>query len=137
MRYVSDLMSPVTSVVSVTHSLAEAAQLVSGEDQAVLVLGLSNQPRGLITEADIAQVVAQFPETWTKKRCACMILEEFESVRPDHTVDDVVELYRAGGARPFVVLQDDEAIGILYPTSVFANSLEESSRVPAEPDAHR
>jgi predicted transcriptional regulator len=123
--YVSDLMSPITSAVSVTHSLADAAQLVSGEDNAVLVLGLSNLPRGLITEADVARIVAEHPETWQKKRCACVIPEEFESVRPDHSLEDVVDLYRAGGARPFAVIKGERAIGILYPHLVFAESLNE------------
>lgn len=125
MTYVSDLMSPITSVISMTQSLAEAAQFVSGEDDAVLVLSLTNQPRGLITEADIAQIVAEHPETWPKKRCAYVIPEKLESVEPDDTADKALPLYRAGGARPLLVAEGGQAVGILYPNHVFASSLDQ------------
>ncbi|TLP96787.1 CBS domain-containing protein [Nesterenkonia salmonea] len=125
MTHVSDLMSPITSVISMTQSVAEAAQFLSGEDDAVLVLGMTNQPRGLITEEAVAQVIAEYPETWPKKRCACVIPEELEFVRPDDTAEEVIRLYKDGGARPLTVVENDYAVGILYPNPVFLESLEQ------------
>ncbi len=135
MTYVSDLMSPITSVISMTQSVAEAAQLLSGEDDAVLVLGMTNQPRGLITEAAIAQVVAEYPETWPKKRCACIIPEELEFVRPDDTTEDVIRLYQDGGPRPLTVVGNINAVGILYPSPVFVQTLSQpESRMSGSSD---
>lgn len=118
MTSVSNLMSPITSVISMTQSVAEAAHFLSGEDDAVLVLGMTNQPRGLITESAVARVVEQYPETWRKKRCACIIPEELEFLGPDDTVDKALTLYREGGARPLPVIEKSQAVGILYPNAV-------------------
>ncbi|MCH8566555.1 hypothetical protein LTH96_12605 [Nesterenkonia sp. LB17] len=126
---VSDLMSPVESVVSVTASLSDAAALVRGLDAAALVVGLSHQPLGLITEAVLAEVALEHPAQWEKKRCAALIGVAPGPLSPEDPIEEVLARYRISGAQPLLVLDGDYAVGIIYPDPVFSWCLTQPSSV--------
>lgn len=126
---VMDLMSRVESVVSVTSPLRDAAALVRGMDAAVLVVGLSHQPLGLITEAALAQVARKHPEQWEKKRCAGLLGAAPEPLGPEDPIEAVLARYRHFGAQPLLVLEGGDAVGIIYPDPVFSWCLTQPSAV--------
>ncbi|MGJ9372496.1 CBS domain-containing protein [Nesterenkonia sp. CF4.4] len=116
---VGDLMSAIESVVSVTAPLRDAAELVHRLDAAALVIGLSHQPLGLITEAALTDVARSHPGQWEKKRCAALIGAAPGPLSPSDPIQDVLACYRRSGAQPLLVLDEDEAVGIIYPDPVF------------------
>ncbi|TDS87657.1 hypothetical protein [Nesterenkonia aurantiaca] len=126
---VMDLMSRVESVVSVTAPLRDAAALVRGMDAAVLVVGLSHQPMGLITEAALSEVAGKHPEQWEKKRCAALVGASPQPLGLEDPIEAVLARYRVSGAQPLLVLDRDEAVGIIYPDPVFSWCLTQPSAV--------
>lgn len=126
---VGDLMSPVESVISVTAPLRDAAELVHRLDAAALVIGLSHQPLGLITEAALTDVARRHPGQWEKKRCAALIGATPGPLSPADPIREVLARYRRSGAQPLLVLDGDQAAGIIYPDPVFSWCLTQPSSV--------
>lgn len=134
MTSVNQLMSAITSNLFVTQSLQEAEALVcdgntSGGETAALVNDLSHRPVGLITEADLAEIAARHPGDWRKKRCACLLTEDLDFLRPEHDIEGVLERYRADDVRPLLVLEGDDPVGVVYPPAVFAWCAEQRSPI--------
>ncbi|TDS84793.1 CBS domain-containing protein [Nesterenkonia aurantiaca] len=131
---VNQLMSGITSNLFVTQSLHDAAALlcdgnISGGEIAALVSDLSHRPVGLITEADLAEIAARHPGDWRKKRCACLLTEDLDFLRPEHDIEGVLERYRADDVKPLLVLEGDDPVGIVYPEAVFASCAEQRSPI--------
>ncbi|GAA1145894.1 CBS domain-containing protein [Nesterenkonia lutea] len=126
---VDQLMSSIERTISVTRSLEDAARLVSGTNTAALLLGLSHQPLGLISESDLASEAAEDPERWKRRRCACLAQSVEDSLTPTDSLETVLGRYRDAEAKPLLVVDDFQPVGILYPDDVFAWCLEERASV--------
>lgn len=122
-------MSSIESVVSVTAPLRDAVSLVRGLEAAVLVVGLSHQPLGLITDAALAEVASRHPHAWERRRCAALIGAAPAPLRPEDPMAEVLARYRVSGAQPLLVLEDVSAVGIIYPDPVFSWCLTQPSSV--------
>lgn len=128
---VGTLMSGIGPVVSVTAPLRDVAAMVQGPDAAALVIGLSEQPLGLVTESALADVAARHPQQWQKKRCAALIglMPGPGPLAPADPIEEALDRYRCFGAQPLLVLEEDRAVGILYPDPVFSWCLTQPSAV--------
>lgn len=152
MTRISEVMSPVAATIFVTQSVEDAAALVSGGkasggETAVLVLGLSHQPMGLITGAELTEIAARRPGDWKKTRCACLVSGDLDFLRPDDSVEGLIGRYRADGTKPLLVLNGPDPVGIVYPEAVFAwnaggrspvwSEFTGASEPPYVPEQHR
>ncbi|WP_218221682.1 CBS domain-containing protein [Nesterenkonia sp. Act20] len=122
---VRDLMLPIERAITVTHSLEDAAGLVIGTEAPVLLLDLSHQPVGLITESALAAMAAQEPERWKRRRCACLVQSPAEFLTPEESIESVLGRYRDGDVKPLLVLEEGQAVGILHQDDVFTWCLEQ------------
>lgn len=116
---VRDLVSPIGPTLWGTQSLEEAAQRLSASGGAVVVLNLSSRPVGLITESDLDLIAKQEPETWKRKRCACLMRSSPVHLQMGDSLEDIITCYQPGQIRPLLVFDATEAVGIVYPNTVF------------------
>lgn len=84
-----------------------------------MVLNLSSRPVGLITEADIDHLAQQEPATWERKRCACLMRSSPVHLQLGDSLEDIIACYQSGHMRPLLVFDATEAVGIVYPSTVF------------------
>lgn len=122
---VRQLMSPVERAISVTQSLDEAARLVCETQAPAVLVDLSHQPVGLITESSLAAVAARDPERWSRRRCACLVQSAADFLTPEESIESVLGRYRDGEATPLLVLEGNRAVGILHQDDVFTWCLEQ------------
>ena len=118
MTEVRELISPLAATVWWTQSVEDAARHIEADAEAVVVLDLSNRPVGVITQADVDQITSQHPQTWAKKRCACLARSSEHRVRPEHSIEGVIWRYQQEDIQPLLVSNGDEAVGVLHPGAV-------------------
>ncbi len=114
-----DLASPISHTLWMTQSLSEAAARLADDSEAVVVVNFSSQPIGVITEADLKDIAAREPNSWTWKRCACLVPELRRWVRPDASLTDILAWYQREQVWPLLVFDGQRAGGIIYPSTVF------------------
>lgn len=120
MTQVRDLMDPPTATVWWSQSILEATRRMTEDADTIVVLDLSNRAAGLITRADVDRMVAQHPQTWTKKRCACLTRPAQNRMRPDQSIEGVIWRYQREGVKPLLVFNGEEAVGVLHPGPVLS-----------------
>lgn len=123
--HVHELMLPIERTISVTQSLDDAARLVSGTETPAVLLDLSHQPVGLITQSALASAAAEDPERWKRRRCAGLAQSPVDFLTPENSIESVLSRYRDGEATPLLVVDGGQAVGILHQDDVFAWCLEQ------------
>lgn len=128
MTAIEDIMAPLGATILGTRSLADAAQVLEESDP-VVVLNLSYRAIGLITLADLEAVRAQAPRGWSKRRCAGLVRTMDQPLQRSTPIRELLVSPTLDTTRPLLVLDEDQAAGILLPGSLSAwRRAEESSR---------
>lgn len=116
---VADLMAPIGSTIGITQSLQEAAdRIAEGQEDALTVVGLNETAIGFISSDDLLAAAQIEPTRWQKKRCASLVQICESPLRPDHSLESVIQQYREEGIRPLLVFNGDTPVGLLRPDDV-------------------
>ncbi|QXE34817.1 CBS domain-containing protein [Streptomyces sp. GMY02] len=110
---VRDAMSSVVLTIGPTHTLRQAARLMSARRVgAAVVLDPDHCGIGILTERDILNSVGagQSPDTET----ACThTTNDVVFAAPSWTLDEAAAAMSSGGFRHLIVLNDQEPVGIV------------------------
>jgi CBS domain-containing protein len=112
---VGDLMRPALSMVERHGHLAAAAYLMRQAGETAVVVTTDDvgmQPVGVITQADIANAVADGKDL-NEARIDELIGGEPVSVRPDSTVMAAAELMLSANVQHLPVVEDRRLVGII------------------------
>src|SRR5690625_1310665 len=130
---VREVLSPIGPTVLASHPLGQAAHEISVWGEPVVVMDVSDQPLGVITEDDLDSVAlddaatlvalddtAEFDNTahWRKIPCSRLVEVPQHVLRADDPIERVLALYRQDEAHPLLVFDGQIAIGIVHPRSV-------------------
>lgn len=118
MSIIEDLMAPGGMTVFSTQSARDAADRIEAAGHAV-VLNLSYRPLGILTVEDLIAWRRRDPEGWEKRRCACLVITDRPTLRPEHPIAEVFWLWRNEGRPcPLMVLDGESLLGVLHPEKV-------------------
>lgn len=119
MTAIEDIMAPLGATILGTRSLADAAQVLEESDP-VVVLNLSYRAIGLITRADIESLRQRQPKGWSKRRCAALVRTSDQALQRSTPIRELLVSPVLDTTRPLLVLDQDQAAGILLPGSISA-----------------
>jgi len=106
-------MSSVVLTVGPSHSLSEAARLMSERNVgAAIVVDPDSSGPGIVTERDILRSVAAGETPATEMVCD-HLTEELISASPDWSLEQAAEAMLEGGFRHLLVVSGAELEGIL------------------------
>ena len=131
---VRELMSPIGPTVLASHSLGQAAHEIGVWGEPVVVMDVSDQPLGVITEDDLDSVALDGAATlvalddttdfdnaanWRKIPCSRLVEVPQQVLRADDPIECVLAQYQQDEAHPLLVFDGQNAIGIVHPRSVY------------------
>jgi CBS domain-containing protein len=134
---VSDVMTRNPETVEVDEPVVEAARRMRDADTGDVIVLDNGRVVGVLTDRDIAiRVVAENKDLSTPVREACSATD-LQTVGPDTSLDQVVQLMRGKAIRRLPVVENDHAVGIVS-LGDLAIELDENSALAdisaAEPD---
>lgn len=131
---VREVLSPIGPTVLASHPLGQAAHEISVWGEPVVVMDVSDQPLGVITEDDLDSVAlddaatlvalddtAEFDNAahWRKIPCSRLVEVPQQVLRADDPIARVLAQYQQDEAHPLLVFDGQNAIGIVHPRSVY------------------
>jgi CBS domain-containing protein len=112
-RTVRDAMSTVVLTVGPTHSLRDAARLMSQRRVgAAVVLDPDRAEPGIITERDVLDAVAGGQSLDTEP-VGAHLTSDIVAAAPDWSLDEAAAAMVAGGFRHLVVCEGPDVVGML------------------------
>src|SRR5690625_3733290 len=131
---VREVLSPIGPTVLASHPLGQAAHEISVWGEPVVVMDVSDQPLGVITEDDLDSVAlddaatlvalddtAEFDNTahWRKIPCSRLVEVPQHVLYVDDPIERVLAQYEQDQVHPLLVFDGQNAVGIIHPTSVY------------------
>lgn len=112
-RTVREIMTEAPVQVSTTAYVSDVAARMRDEDIGAVLVTEAGEPRGLVTDRDLAvRVLARGGDvTGIRVREACS--SELVSVAPEEPVGGAVELMRGKALRRLPVLDDGRVVGVV------------------------
>jgi CBS domain-containing protein len=110
---VRDAMSTVVLTIGPTHTLRDAARLMSARRVgAAVVVDPETAGIGILTERDILDAIGagQDPDV---ERAEHHLTEDLVFATPTWSLAEAAEAMVRGGFRHLVVLQDDDVVGVI------------------------
>ena len=134
---VSDVMTRNPETIEVSEPVVEAARRMRDADTGDVIVLDSGRVVGILTDRDITvRVVAEDKDLSTPVGEACSAAD-LQTVGPDTSLDQAVQLMRSNAIRRLPVVENDQAVGILS-LGDLAIELDEDSALAdisaAEPD---
>lgn len=134
---VSDVMTRNPVTVEVSEPVVEAARRMRDADTGDVIVLDNGRVVGVLTDRDITiRVVAENKDLSTPVGEACSATD-LQTVGPDTSLDQVVQLMRGKAVRRLPVVENDHAVGIVS-LGDLAIELDENSALAdisaAEPD---
>jgi CBS domain-containing protein len=134
---VSDVMTRNPETVEVSETVVEAARRMRDADTGDVIVLDNGRVVGVLTDRDIAiRVVAENKDLSTPVGDACSAAD-LQTVGPDTSLDQAVQLMRGNAVRRLPVVENDHAVGIIS-LGDLAIELDENSALAdisaAEPD---
>jgi CBS domain-containing protein len=112
-RTVRDAMSTVVLTIGPTHSLRDAARLMSARKVgAAVVMDPERTHPGIITERDVLDAVGAGQDL-DVEQVAGHLTEDIVAASPDWSLDDAAAAMVAGGFRHLVVCEGSDVVGML------------------------
>ena len=110
---VSEVMARNPETIEVTETVVEAARRMRDADTGDVIVLDNGRVVGIVTDRDITvRVVAEGRELSTPVREACTATD-LQTVGPDTSLDQAVQLMRTHAIRRLPVVENDQAVGIL------------------------
>jgi CBS domain-containing protein len=110
---VRDAMSTVVLTIGPTHTLREAARLMSARKiGAAVVMDPDHAQPGIITERDVLDAVGANQDL-DVEQVGAHLTEDIVAASPDWSLDDAAAAMVAGGFRHLVVCEGSEVVGML------------------------
>jgi hypothetical protein len=131
---VREVLSPIGPTVLASHSLGQAAHEISVWGEPVVVMDVSDQPLGVITEDDLDSIAlddaatlvalddtAEFGNTtdWRKMPCSRLVEAPQHVLRAEDPIERVLAHYQQHEVYPLLVFDGQHAVGIVHPGSVY------------------
>jgi CBS domain-containing protein len=134
---VSDVMTRNPETVEVSETVVEAARRMRDADTGNVIVLDNGRVVGVLTDRDITiRVVAENKDLSTPVGDACSAAD-LQTVGPDTSLDQAVQLMRGNAIRRLPVVENDQAVGIVS-LGDLAIELDENSALAdisaAEPD---
>jgi CBS domain-containing protein len=111
-RTVRDVMTADPATIESSQSIQDAASLMRQYDTGAVVVTEDGRVVGIVTDRDIAiRAVAdgKGPDTAVREACS----SDLETVAPDYSLEQAVQLMRQRAVRRLPVVEADRAVGIL------------------------
>jgi CBS domain-containing protein len=110
---VRDAMSTVVLTIGPTHTLREAARLMSARKiGAAVVMDPDHAHPGIITERDVLDAVGANQDL-DVEQVGAHLTEDIVAASPEWSLDDAAAAMVAGGFRHLVVCEGAEVVGML------------------------
>ena len=110
---VSDVMTRNPETVEVSESVVEAARRMRDADTGDVIVLDNGRVVGIVTDRDITvRIVAENKDLSTPVSEACSATD-LQTVGPDTSLDQAVQLMRDNAARRLPVVENDRAVGII------------------------
>jgi CBS domain-containing protein len=110
---VSDVMTRNPETIELSEPVVEAARRMRDADSGDVIVLDNGRVVGVLTDRDIAvRVVAENKDLSTPVREACTGTD-LQTVGPDTSLDQAVQLMRSHAVRRLPVVQNDQAVGIV------------------------
>lgn len=131
---VREVLSPIGPTVLASHPLGQAAHEISVWGEPVVVMDVSDQPLGVITEDDLDSIAlddaatlvalddtAEFDNAahWRKIPCSRLVEAPQHVLRADDPIELVLAHYQQHEVYPLLVFDGQHAVGIVHPGSVY------------------
>ena len=131
---VREVLSPIGPTVLASHPLGQAAHEISVWGEPVVVMDVSDQPLGVITEDDLDSVAlddaatlvalddtAEFDNAaqWRKIPCSRLVEAPQHVLRAYDPIELVLAHYQQHEVYPLLVFDGQHAVGIVHPGSVY------------------
>ncbi|GAA2274557.1 CBS domain-containing protein [Nonomuraea roseoviolacea subsp. roseoviolacea] len=111
-KTVADIMTARPAAVEAEQPVSVAAALMRDNDAGAVIVNDNGRVSGIITDRDIAvRVVAADKGPGTPVREACS--PSVETVGPDTSLDQAVQLMRTNAVRRLPVVEGGKAVGIV------------------------
>ncbi|GAA2354876.1 CBS domain-containing protein [Nonomuraea africana] len=111
-RTVADVMTANPATVEASQPVSVAARLMVEQDAGAVIVTDNGKVSGIVTDRDITvRVVAEEKGSDTPVREACS--EDVETVGPDTSLEQVVQLMRSAAVRRVPVVEKGTAVGIV------------------------
>ena len=109
---VRDVMTAEPATIEATQTIQDAARLMREHDTGAIVVTEDGRVAGIATDRDIAvRAVAEGKGPGTAVRDVCS--SDLETVAPDYSVEQAVQLMRQRSVRRLPVVESGRAVGIL------------------------
>lgn len=115
---VAALMSPLDPIIEGTHSLRQAAELITLSDEAFAVVKLNGAVVGILSAGDVLAAAQRNPTGWQTQPCTTGIPADQGPILAHQSVVEVLAEYRRTGVRTLLVCQRNEALGLLRSVDV-------------------
>ena len=110
---VSEVMARNPETIEVTETVVEAARRMRDADTGDVIVLENGRVVGIVTDRDITvRIVAEGLDLSTPVREACTATD-LQTVGPDTSLDQAVQLMRTNAIRRLPVVENDQAVGIL------------------------
>lgn len=110
---VSDVMTTDPETIEASEPVMEAARRMRDADIGNVIVLDDGRVVGILTDRDIAiRVVAEGKDSSTPVREACSATD-LQTVGPDTSLDQAVQLMRDNAVRRLPVVENDQAVGIV------------------------
>jgi CBS domain-containing protein len=112
-KSVRDVMTPGVQTVSASQSLADAAEVMKGEDVGSVPVVEEGRLTGILTDRDIVtRAVAERRDPQTVK-VAEVVSQELVTVEPDQDLDEALALMARHQVRRLPVVEEGRLVGML------------------------
>jgi CBS domain-containing protein len=110
---VSDVMTRSPETVEVSDTVVEAARRMRDADTGDVIVLDNGRVVGILTDRDITlRIVAEDKDLSTPVGEACTTTD-LQTVGPDTSLDQAVQLMRGNAVRRLPVVENDRAVGII------------------------
>jgi CBS domain-containing protein len=109
---INEIMTHDPKAVDKGTAIHEVARAMRDEDTGAIVVTDGGRFAGLVTDRDIvvrAVADGQGPDTAVEAVCTTSV----QTLTPDQTVDDAIEIVRSSNVRRIPVVQDGRPVGIV------------------------
>jgi CBS domain-containing protein len=117
-KSVRDVMTPGVRTVRASQSLADAAEVMKGEDVGSVPVVEEGRPTGILTDRDIVtRAVAEQKDPRTVK-VEEVVSDELVTVEPDQDLDEALALMARHQVRRLPVVEEGRLVGMLAQADV-------------------